>query len=77
MIRTKDRDKLQKYLSDNGIQSVIHYPIPPHKQQAYQELNNQAFAITEKIHTQCLSIPLSKLIEDEILFFIVDLLNKF
>ncbi len=59
VIRTKNRDKLQKHLSDNGIQTLIHYPIPPHKQQAYTDWNNHSYPITEKIHKEVLSLPIS------------------
>ncbi|HEX7870350.1 MAG TPA: DegT/DnrJ/EryC1/StrS family aminotransferase, partial [Chryseobacterium sp.] len=51
VIKSQNRDELQKYLSENGIQTLIHYPIPPHKQEAYSELNNLSFPVTEKIHT--------------------------
>lgn len=58
-IRTKDRNRLQEYLKDNGIQTLIHYPIPPHKQECYKEWNNLSFPITEKIHNEILSLPIS------------------
>lgn len=59
VIRTKKRDALQQYLSEKGIQTLIHYPIPPHKQNAYQELQGFNFSITEDIHNEVLSLPLS------------------
>jgi len=59
IIRHSKRDQLHKYLSEKGIQTLIHYPIPPHKQNAYREWNNKSFKITEKIHNQVLSLPLS------------------
>lgn len=59
VIRHPERDKLQKYLSDNGIQTLIHYPIPPHKQGAYKEWNSLSFPITEKIHEEVVSLPIS------------------
>jgi dTDP-4-amino-4,6-dideoxygalactose transaminase len=46
-------------MNDNGIQTLIHYPIPPHKQQAYIEFNKLSFPITEKVHEELLSLPLS------------------
>ena len=58
VIRSPERDKLQAYLSANGVQSLIHYPIPPHQQLAYKELNGMSFPITEKIHREVLSLPL-------------------
>jgi len=59
VIRTKTRDELQKYLLDNGIQTLIHYPIPPHQQQAYKEWDNEHYPISEEIHNEVLSLPIS------------------
>lgn len=59
VIRTQKRDELQKYLADNGIQTLIHYPIPPHKQVAYREWNNESYPISEQIHSEVLSLPIS------------------
>ncbi len=75
-IRTSRRDELQKYLTENGIQTLIHYPIPPHKQKCYGEWNNLLFPITEKIHNEILSLPLSQIMEWSEVETIVDLLNK-
>lgn len=58
VIRTPEREKLQKYLSTKEIQTVIHYPIPPHKQTAYSEWSTLSFPISEKIHTEVLSLPI-------------------
>lgn len=59
VIRVSKRDELQKYLLDNGIQTLIHYPIPPHKQEAYKEWNNEHYSISEQIHNEVLSLPIS------------------
>ncbi|MCT7568959.1 DegT/DnrJ/EryC1/StrS family aminotransferase [Aliarcobacter butzleri] len=59
VVRTSKRDELQKYLLDNGIQTLIHYPIPPHKQNAYKEWNNEKYKISEQIHDEVLSLPIS------------------
>lgn len=59
VIRTSKRDELQNYLNDRGIQTLIHYPIPPHKQVAYKEWNSLNFPISEKIHREVLSLPIS------------------
>lgn len=59
VLRVEERDELQKYLVQNKIQILIHYPIPPHKQQAYKRYNSLCFPITEDIHSQVLSLPLS------------------
>ncbi len=77
VIRTKQRDKLQQYLTENGIQTLIHYPIPPHKQDAYKEWNNLSFPITEQIHKEVLSLPISPVLTDEELKTVVKTINNF
>ncbi|MDX4048713.1 DegT/DnrJ/EryC1/StrS family aminotransferase [Aliarcobacter skirrowii] len=77
VIRTLKRDELQKYLSDNGIQTLIHYPIPPHKQDAYKELNNQRYEISEQIHNEILSLPISGIQSLEDTKDIINLINQF
>ena len=77
VIRTKDRDKLQEYLKIKGIQTLIHYPIPPHKQNAYKEWNNLSFPIAEKIHKEVLSLPISPAMNKEEAFYIAQILNEF
>jgi len=76
VIRAKNRDKLQKYLFDNDIQTLIHYPIPPHKQKAYKEWNKISLPITEKIHDEVLSLPLSSVQQIEDTNKIIECLNK-
>ena len=58
-VMVKDRVRFQKYLLNNGIQTVIHYPIPPHKQKAYSSWNNDSYPISEKIHKHIISLPIS------------------
>ena len=77
VIRTNSRLKLQAYLSEKGIQTLIHYPIPPHKQLAYKELNTLSFPITEQIHRQVLSLPFSPVITMDELQIVVKELNRF
>ena len=60
VIRHPNRGELQRYLTEKGIQTLIHYPIPPHKQKAYKEWNSKSYPITEKIHNEVLSIPISQ-----------------
>ncbi|WP_300770808.1 DegT/DnrJ/EryC1/StrS aminotransferase family protein [uncultured Bacteroides sp.] len=74
-IRTSRRDELQKYLTDNGIQTNIHYPIPPHKQECYKEWNDLSFPITEKIHREELSLPMSPVMIADELVKVADVLN--
>lgn len=77
VIRTAKREQLQKYLLKNGIQTLIHYPIPPHKQKAYKYYNHLSFPITEKIHEEVLSLPLSPVMEDEEVEKVIGIINKF
>lgn len=77
VIRTKNRDKLQKYLHEHRIQTLIHYPIPPHKQQAYQQYNKLSFPITEKIHKEVLSLPISAVMTDKEINHVVESLNSY
>ncbi|WP_319477593.1 DegT/DnrJ/EryC1/StrS family aminotransferase [Marispirochaeta aestuarii] len=67
VIRCRMRDDLQKYLANNGIQTLIHYPIPPHLQEAYAEWNDICLPVTEKIHREVLSLPISPVLQlDEV-----------
>ncbi len=77
VIRTDNRNKLQNYLSENGVQTLIHYPIPPHKQIAYKEYNNLSFPLTEKIHNEVLSLPISPVLTDEEVNEVILLLNLY
>lgn len=76
-VRTKNRDKLQKYLEENGIQTNIHYPTPPHKQGAYKEWENKSFPVSEEIHETILSLPMSPVLTDEEIKKVVEVLNDF
>ena len=71
------RDRLQQYLKDNGIETMIHYPIPPHQQQAYKEWNERHYPITEFIHQQELSLPCNPAMTDEEVYQIIDSLNMY
>lgn len=71
------RGELQQYLRENGVETQIHYPIPPHKQQCFKEWNQQSFPITEQIHSQELSIPCHQAMTKEEVDMIIDLLNSF
>jgi dTDP-4-amino-4,6-dideoxygalactose transaminase len=76
VIRHKLRDKLQSFLSENGIQTLIHYPIPPHKQLAYKDMNMISFPITEQIHNEVLSLPISPVMTDEEVKKVVEVINQ-
>ena len=77
VIRTEERDELQKYLLENGVQTLIHYPIPPHKQKAYKYYNHLSFPITEKIHNEVLSLPISPVMDDNDINKVIALINAY
>ncbi|MFH6963071.1 DegT/DnrJ/EryC1/StrS family aminotransferase [Flavobacterium plurextorum] len=77
VVRTENRTDLQRYLTNNNIQTVIHYPVPPHKQNAFLEWNNLSFPITEKIHNEVLSLPISPVLTKEEVDFIIETLNQY
>lgn len=77
VIRTEKRDSLQEYLTENGIQTVIHYPIPPHKQKAYVEWNEMTYPISEKIHNEVLSLPVSPVMSQDEVTKIIEIINNF
>jgi len=71
------RDELQKYLQDKRVQTIIHYPIPPHKQECYEQWNSLSLPITERIHNEELSLPISPVMTIEEAKEVVTLINKF
>jgi dTDP-4-amino-4,6-dideoxygalactose transaminase len=77
VIRNSKRDQLQNYLLENGIQTLIHYPIPPHKQKAYKHYNHLSFPITEEIHEEVLSLPISPVMRDEEVGTVIEMVNKY
>jgi dTDP-4-amino-4,6-dideoxygalactose transaminase len=77
VIRTKNRTDLQNYLKQNDIETLIHYPIPPHKQIAFSQYNHLSFPITEKIHDEVLSLPISSVLTDDEVSFIIKKLNEY
>jgi len=78
VVRTLHRDKLEKHLSDNGVQTLIHYPTPPHKQEAYQGiLEGLQFPLTEAIHDEVLSLPISPILSDDDAHKVAALVNSF
>ncbi|NDP28192.1 MAG: DegT/DnrJ/EryC1/StrS family aminotransferase [Flavobacterium sp.] len=77
VIRTEKRDELQQFLLDNGIQTMIHYPIPPHQQKAFLAWNHLSFPITEKIHNEILSLPMSPVLTIKEVDFIIKILNQY
>lgn len=77
VVRCEQRNALQKHLADNGIQTLIHYPIPPHKQQAYKEWSDHSYPVSEKIHQQVLSLPISPVLSIDDAKRVIKLCNEF
>ena len=77
VVRTQNRIAFQEYLKSQGIETMIHYPIPPHKQKALVNWNNLSFPITAKIHDEVLSIPLNSTLTDDEINYVISTLNKY
>ena len=75
--RHPERDRLQQYLEDNGVQTLIHYPIPPHKQGAYKDWTNLTFPITERMHNEVLSLPISPIMTIEEIEYVTFVINNY
>lgn len=76
-VRTKKREEFQGFLLEHGIQTIIHYPIPPHKQIAYCEWNNINYPISEEIHRTIISLPISSVQTDEETFKTISVINSY
>ncbi|WP_407426669.1 DegT/DnrJ/EryC1/StrS family aminotransferase [Arcticibacter sp.] len=76
-VRTSRRADLQNYLANRDIQTLIHYPIPPHLQQAYKNWSKKDLPITEQIHREVLSLPISPVISDDEVNNVIEALNLF
>lgn len=77
VIRTANRDHLQAYLKENNIETLIHYPIPPHQQKAFKEWNNLSFPIAEAIHNEVLSLPISPVMTEAETDRVIQIVNQY
>lgn len=77
VISCERREELQSHLTGAGIGHLIHYPIPPHKQSAYKKYEHLSFPITEKIHQEVLSLPISPVLKNEEVALVIDVINRF
>lgn len=77
VIRTQNRNELQQFLNENGIETLIHYPVPPHQQKALSHWNHLSFPITEMIHNEVLSIPMSPVMTDDEVTKVITVLNRY
>lgn len=77
VVRCQQRDLLQKHLRSAGVETLIHYPVPPHKQQAYSSYNGMSFPLTERIHDEVLSLPIGPNIAAEDVLHVIESCNSF
>ena len=77
VIRSPYRDELAQHLEENGVQTLIHYPIAPHKQVAYKEWNDRSYPITERIHREVLSLPMYAVLRHEQVEQVIGAVNSF
>ncbi len=76
-IRCENRNELQHFLSGEGIETIIHYPVPPHKQRAFSQWNHLSFPITEKIHNTILSLPCNETLTNDEVSTVIETVNRF
>ncbi len=72
-----ERDALQQYLVEHGVETLVHYPVPPHRQKCYSEWNNLSLPITEQLSREELSLPMSPVLTDEEVSEVIRLVNEF
>jgi dTDP-4-amino-4,6-dideoxygalactose transaminase len=77
VIRMPRRDELKEYLLQNGVETIIHYPVPPHKQEAYKQWNDLSYPITEQIHNEILSLPINENLLPKEIEYIIEKINRF
>lgn len=77
VVRTAQRDRFQQYLQEQGVQTVIHYPIPPHQQEAYKNLAHLSLPLTEEIHRTVLSLPISPVMEEWEVQRVIEVVNSY
>lgn len=77
VVRTRERDRFQQYLANKGVQTIIHYPTPPHKQEAYAEWNDRSYPISEEIHRTIISLPISPVMTGAEIEEIVRIVNEY
>jgi len=77
VLKTNQREELQRWLNKHNIQSLIHYPVPPHKQNAYKEMQELSLPLTESLHTKVLSIPMDPTMSDDDINIVINALNGF
>ena len=76
VVRTERRDEFQRHLQDRGIETLIHYPLPPHRQQAYSEWNEESYPVSEELHRSVLSLPVDIAMTDSDMRQVADACNS-
>ncbi len=76
VVRTPNREAFQQYLQEQGVQTLIHYPVPPHQQEALQAYHHLSLPITEQIHREVLSLPISPVLSDAHVQYIINTINQ-
>lgn len=77
VVRIANREKFQSYLLEKGIKTLIHYPLPPHKQQAYQNMSSLSLPITEQIHDEVISLPISPVMSEDDVNYVIKMVNDY
>lgn len=77
VVRSESRDALQAHLKANGVETLIHYPIAPHKQKAYSDWSDREYPVTEQIHREVLSLPISPVLRADEMASVVEHINSF
>jgi len=77
VVRTKEREKFKTFLQENGIETLIHYPIPPHMQQCYKYLSKFKLPVTESLHNEVLSLPIYPYLKETEVSRIINVINKY
>lgn len=77
VVRVAEREKFQAYLHENGVQTLIHYPTPPHKQGAYSEWRERSYPLSEQIHASVISLPISPVLTDEEVGRVIEVVNGY
>ena len=77
VVRTKNRNKFAKYMLKNSIETLVHYPVPPHKQGVYYKWKDQKYPITEKIHNTVISLPLYQTMQEKEILRVIKVCNEY
>ena len=77
MVLADERDRMQRFLSDNGVETLIHYPIAPHNQIAYRGVFTNCYKVTEQLQNSVLSLPISPVLSKKHAYYIAEKINEF